>query len=598
MGEVTTFFGFSFQIWLVIIMVIGLFYILTRTRVPAEVTFLGAVTFLLATGVITEHDLMEAFGSEAILVTGAFCIILAGLLNTGVLYWLSKHLLGEPSTFRKAIIHVMVPTAILSAMLGCLEVTHLFTEMVKIWARKLTIAPSKLLMPLSYAATLGGMCTLLGHTSNLVVAGLYVEQTGQALNLFAPLIPGLVCTIVGIVLITLLRDKIPPRESPEVSFEETSDYTVELLVPTDNEAVMKTVDEAGLRNVRGGSLIEIVRFDKEVISPVPADEYIFGGDRLIYSGQINEIIELKNSHGLVAADHHVYNINEIDSNRKMRTAYVNFGSELIGSRMCEIDFEKRSDMVLVAVARQGRRIDEQPRKVVLQAGDTLLLECPSKRDTNLESTFRRTLTFFDSQFVPQLGVRTIISASILILMFMLSTFQVVPLITSTMIAAGAMLLFKCCRMDSLAKYIDWNFLLTLGAMMVFPTAITKTGLVTMISNPILDLCAQNPYIILIVMCLLASVVSELFSNISAAAVFFPIIYHQAISLGCDPMPFTIALMTSVTISYATPVGSVTHMHIYGPGGFKFTDFLHLGTWMHFVLFAVNLTTIIIIYPLK
>lgn len=598
MGEVTTFFGFSFQIWLVIIMVIGLFYILTRTRVPAEVTFLGAVTFLLATGVITEHDLMEAFGSEAILVTGAFCIILAGLLNTGVLYWLSKHLLGEPSTFRKAIIHVMVPTAILSAMLGCLEVTHLFTEMVKIWARKLTIAPSKLLMPLSYAATLGGMCTLLGHTSNLVVAGLYVEQTGQALNLFAPLIPGLVCTIVGIVLITLLRDKIPPRESPEVSFEETSDYTVELLVPTDNEAVMKTVDEAGLRNVRGGSLIEIVRFDKEVISPVPADEYIFGGDRLIYSGQINEIIELKNSHGLVAADHHVYNINEIDSNRKMRTAYVNFGSELIGSRMCEIDFEKRSDMVLVAVARQGRRIDEQPRKVVLQAGDTLLLECPSKRDTNLESTFRRTLTFFDSQFVPQLGVRTIISASILILMFMLSTFQVVPLITSTMIAAGAMLLFKCCRMDSVAKYIDWNFLLTLGAMMVFPTAITKTGLVTMISNPILDLCAQNPYIILIVMCLLASVVSELFSNISAAAVFFPIIYHQAISIGCDPMPFTIALMTSVTISYATPVGSVTHMHIYGPGGFKFTDFLHLGTWMHFVLFAVNLTTIIIIYPLK
>ena len=598
MGEVTTFLGLSFQIWLVIVMVIGLFYMLTRTRVPAEVTFLGAVTFLLATGVITEHDLMEAFGSEAILVTGTFYIILAGLLTTGVLYWLSKYLLGEPSTFKKAIIHVMAPSAILSAMLGCLEVTHLFTDMVKIWARKLAIAPSKLLMPLSYAATLGGMCTLLGHSSNLVVAGLYIEQTGRALNLFAPLIPGLVCTIVGIILITLLRDKIPPRESPEVSFEETSDYTVELLVPTDNEAVMKTVDEAGLRNVRGGSLIEIVRFDKEVISPVPSDEYIFGGDRLIYSGQINEIIELKNSHGLVAADHHVYNINEIDSNRKMRTAYVNFGSELIGSRMCENDFEKRSDMVLVAVARQGRRVDEQPRQVVLQAGDTLLLECPSKRDTNLESTFKRALTFFDSQFVPQLGIRTIMSASILILMFMLSSFQVVPLITSTMIAAGAMLVFGCCRMDSVTKYIDWNFLLTLGAMMVFSTAITKTGLVTVISNPILELCAQNPYIIMIVMCLLASVVSELFSNVSAAAVFFPIIYHQAISLGCDPMPFTIALMTSVTISYATPVGSVTHMQIYGPGGFKFTDFLHLGTWMHFVLLAVNLTTIILIYPLK
>ena len=153
-------------------------------------------------------------------------------------------------------------------------------------------------------------------------------------------------------------------------------------------------------------------------------------------------------------------------------------------------------------------------------------------------------------------------------------------------------------MDSVTKYIDWNFLLTLGAMMLFSTAITKTGLVAMVSTPILNLCAQNPYIIMIVMCFLASVVSEVFSNVSAAAVFFPIIYHQAISLGCNPMPFTIALMTSVTISYATPVGSVTHMHIYGPGGFKFTDFLHLGIWMHMALLVVNLLTILIIFPLK
>jgi len=598
MGEVTTFFGLSLQIWLVIIMVIGLFYLLTRTRVPAEVAFLGAVTFLLATGVIAEHDVLESFGSEAIIVTGAFYIILAGLMNTGVLYWMSKHMLGEPSSFKKAIVSLMTPAAVFSAMIGCLEVTHLFTDMVKMWARKLSIPPSKLLMALSYAATFGGMCTLLGHTSNLVVAGLYVEQTGHALNLFAPLIPGLACTVVGIILLTLLRDKIPPRESPELSFEETSDYTVELLVPTDNEAVMQTIDEAGLRNVHGGSLIEIVRFDREVISPVPADEIIFGGDRLIYSGQINELLELKNSHGLVAADHHVYSINEIDSNRKMRTAYVNFGSDLIDTRMCENDFEKRSDMVLVAVARQGKRVNEQPRQVMLQAGDSLLLECPSKRDNYLEDTYKRSLTFFDSQFVPHLGVRTIISACVLVLMFVLSSSQVIPLITSVTIAAGAMLAFGCCRMDSITKYIDLNFLLSLGAMMVFSTAITKTGLVTILSDPILELCAGNPYIIMIVTCFLASIVSEIFSNVSAAAVFFPIIYHQAVSLGCDPMPFTIALMTSVTISYATPVGSVTHMHIYGPGGFKFTDFLQLGVLMHIVLWAVNIATVIIVFPIK
>jgi len=597
MDGVTTFLGLSMQVWLIIIVVMGIFYMLVRTKVPAEVTFIGAVTILLATNVLSEHDVLSSFGSEALLVNGAFYIVLAGLMTTGVLYWLSKHLLGDPSSYKYAIIKLMAPSAVLSAMIGCTEVTHLFTDLVKIWSRKLSITPSKLLIPLSYAATLGGMCTLLGHTSNLVIAGLYVEQTGESLNLFAPFLPGFMCVVVGILLTMALQNKIPPRESPEVSFEETSDYTVELLVPTDNEAVMKTIDEAGLRNVRGGSLIEIVRFDKEVISPVPSDEYIFGGDRLIYSGQINELLELKMSHGLVAADHHVYNINEIDSNRKMRTAYVNFGSELIGSRMSEIDFEKQSDMVLVAVARQGKRVDEQPRQVVLEAGDTLLLECPSKKDIDLENTYKRTLTFFDSQFVPQLGLRTIVSASVLVLMFMLSSFQIVPLITSTMLAAGAMILFGCCRMDSITKYIDWNYLLTLGAMMAFSVAITKSGIVSMISDPVLALCAQNPYITMVVMCFLASLMSEVFSNVSAAAVFFPIIYHQAIALGCNPMPFVIALMTSVTISYATPLGSLTHMMIYGPGGFKFTDFLNLGIWMHLIILAVNILTVIIVFPL-
>lgn len=597
MGGAATFLGLSLQIWLIIILIIGLFYMLVRTRVPAEVTFLGAVTLLLAFNIISEQDVLESFGSEAIIVTCAFYIVLAGLMNTGLFYWLSKHLLGDPSSYRRAIIKLMGPSAILSAMIGCTEATHLFIDLVKIWSRKLSISPSKLLIPLSYAATLGGMCTLLGHTSNLVIAGLYIEQTGQALNLFAPLIPGLVCTLVGITLMTLLRDKIPPRESPEVSFEETSDYTVELLVPTDNEAVMKTIDEAGLRNVRGGSLIEIVRFDKEVISPVPKDEFVFGGDRLIYSGQINELLELKESHGLVAADHHVYNINEIDSSRKLRTAYVNFGSDLIGKRMSNSSFEKRSDMVLVAVARQGKRVDKQPREVELQAGDSLLLECPSKKDTDLENIYKRTLTFFDSQFVPQLGVLTVVSASILILMFMLSSFQLVPLITSTMLAAGAMLFLGCCRMDSVSKYIDWNYLMTLGAMMVFSVAISKTGAVTIISDPILRLCGENPYVVMVVMCLLASLMSEVLSNVSAAAVFFPIIYHQAVALGCDPMPFAIALMTSVTISYATPVGSLTHMQIFGPGGFRFTDFMNLGVIMHLILLTVDLITVILIFPL-
>ena len=152
-------------------------------------------------------------------------------------------------------------------------------------------------------------------------------------------------------------------------------------------------------------------------------------------------------------------------------------------------------------------------------------------------------------------------------------------------------------MRNITKYIDWNFLLILGSLVVFSTAITKTGIVAVIADAVLDICGNNPYIIIGVMCLIASLVSELFSNVAAGAVFFPIVYQQALTLGCNPMPFVIAIMTAVSISYCTPMGSSTIMMIYGPGGFKFTDFWRLGIWMHLILLLVDLAAIFLFFPM-
>ena len=591
------FLGLNLYAWVTIITVLSIFVVLSRTHIPAEVVFLGALTVLLTFGIITEAEGLAGFGSEPVVVHAAFFVVIAGLMQTGVLYWLTKHLLGIPRNYKQAIVKLMIPIAGLGALLNSVNVVALFIDVVKLWARRLNTKPSRLLIPLSYAATLGGTCTLIGNSSNLIISGLYADQTGKAMNLFAPLLPGLFCTAVGIVLVVIFRNMIPNRESPESSFESTSDYTVELLVPTENEAVGLTVDDANLRNVRGGSLIEIVRFDKEIITPVPSDEFILGGDRLIYSGQINELIELKRTHGLVAADHHVYSINEIDSNRRLRTAYVRFGSDLIGTCMSENNFEKRTDMVLVAVARQGHRVDQQPREVKLEAGDTLLLECPPRDDREIESHTRGSLTFFDSHFVPQLGKKTITASLILIAMFLLSTLHVLPLMATTMIAAGAMLVFKCCRMQKVTNYIEWELLLILGATVVFSTAITKTGIADAIATNVLTICGNHPYIIMIVMCILASFGSEFVSDVGASGIFFPIVYQEAIALGCNPMPFVISLMIAVTTSFASPIGSSTHMLIYGPGGFHFSDFLKIGLWMHIILLAANLLIVNLIYPL-
>ena len=554
--------GFNIYAWITMVTVLSIFFVMARTRIPAEVAFLGALTVLLVTGVVTEEEGMAGFGSEPVVVHAAFFVIIGGLIQSGVLYWLTKNVLGDPSSYRYAVFRLMLPTSILAAFLNSVNVVALFIDAVKIWSRKLNIAPSKLLLPLSYAATLGGMCTLLGNSSNLVVAGLYMSETGQSMNLFEPLLPGFILTVIGVFMVVMLQKYIPSRAPAEQSFETTSDYTVELLVPTDNPAVGSSVSEAGLMQVKGGSLVEIVRFDREIIMPVPKDEWILGGDRLIYAGQINEILELKRTHGLAAADHHVWSINDIDTKRKMRTAYVTFGSELIGHSMTESDFEQRNDVVLVAVARQGRRVEGQPREIRLQAGDSLLLECPPKDDEKLEHDNRRSLKFFDSHFVPQIGPKTITSAIILILMFFLSSFHFLPLMATTMLAAGA-----------------------------------KTGIADIIAHDVLDLCGSNPYVVMAVMCLLASFVSEFVSDVGSSAVFFPIMYKQALLMGCNPLPFVMALMLSVTISFASPIGSSCHMLIYGPGSFKFTDFARLGIWMHIVLLAVALVIVNLIYPL-
>ena len=595
--ESIVFLGLNGYAWITIVTVLSIFVVMARTRVPAEVTFLGALTVLLVTGVVTEEEGMAGFGSEPVVVHAAFFVVIAGLMQTGVLYWLTNHVLGSPRNYHNAIVRLMAPISLLAALLNSVNVVALFIDTVKIWARKLDIPASKLLLPLSYAASLGGMCTLLGNSSNLVIAGLYAKQTGQSLNIFEPLLPGLALTVAGILLVIVLQRFIPSRESPEQSFETTSDYTAELLVPTDHPFIGETVKDAGLYSIKGGSLVEIVRFDKEIIMPVNPDEPLMGGDRLVYAGQINEILELKRSHGLVAADHHVWSINEIDTKRKMRTAYVRFGSDLIGTKMTESTFEHENDVVLVAVARQGKRVDGQPREIRLQAGDSLLLECPPNSDNQIEQDNKRRLTFFDSHFVPQIGQRTVIAAVVLLMMFLLSSFHVMPLMATTMLAAGAMLFFRCCRIDRVTKYIEWELLLILGSTVVFSVAITKTGITDVIASSMLDICGSNPYVVMAVMCLLASIVSEFVSDVGSSAVFFPIIWQQALLLDCNPMPFVMSLMLSVTISFASPIGSSTHILIYGPGSFRFTDFARLGVIMHVVLLALCLVLVNLIYPL-
>ena len=593
--ETIEFLGFSLYAWITIVTVLTMFTVLLFTKWRSDLVFLGAIGVLYVTGVLDAKDAFSGFSSTSVITVGVLFVVVAGLTYTGVLQWIVKHLLGSPDSYSKAVTRLMLPVAVLSSFLSNTTVVSLFVNIVKMWAKKLGVSPSKLLIPLSYASGMGGVCTLIGTPPNLIISGLYADKTGETMNVLATTIPGLFCLTVGVLSIIAFRKLLPDRKAPESAFEATSEYTVELLVPSDNKHIGETLGEAGLCQVRGGSLIEIYHFDN-VTSPVREDEYVMGGDRLIYAGQIDEILQLKKSHGLVSADHHIFSMSEVDRKRQLRTAYVKFGSSLIGETIASSKLERDNNLTLVAVARSGQRIKEPPRQVVLQAGDTLLLECPPRMNVNTDNLSSQ-LHFFDSEQVVNIGPKTLVSSAIMIVMVVLSALNVMSLLQSAFIAAAAMLIFRCCSIEQARKAINWDILMVFAGSVVLGLAILQTGIAERLATGILDVCGTNPIVVMIAICLVGNLTTEFISNTAAGAMFFPIMYEAAEKLGYEPYTFLIALMISVSSSFATPIGSPTHMLVYGPGGYRFSDFMRIGLLMDIIILASNILIVNIVYPL-
>jgi di/tricarboxylate transporter len=493
--------GFNIHAWITIVTVLTMFTVLLFTKLRADLVFLGAIGILFVTGVLDVKEAFSGFSSSSVVVIGVLFVVVAGLTYTGVLQWIVKNLLGQPKSYSKAVIRLMLPVAALSSFLSNTTVVALFVGIVKMWSKKLGISPSKLLIPLSYASGMGGVCTLIGTPPNLIISGLYADNTGTTMNVLATTIPGLFCLCIGVLSIIAMRRLLPDRKAPESDAEDTAEYTVEMLVPSTNKFIGETLGYAGLLDVKGGRLIKMRHFD-DVAVPIEENEFIMGGDHMVFAGNIKDILELENTHGLVK------------------------GEEVLN-----------------------------------------------------------------------VGSKTLVSTIIMIVMVVLSALGVMPLLECAFIAAAAMLLFRCCSPNQAMKAINWDILMVFAASVVLGLAIQKTGIAERLAFGILDVCGTNPIIVMTAICFVATFITEFISNTAAGAMFFPIMYEAAEKLGYEPYPFLIALMISVSSSFATPIGSPTHMLVYGPGGYRFSDFMRIGLVMNLIILTANIFIVNIIYPL-
>ena len=499
--ESIVFWGFNLHAWITIATVLTMFTILLFTKLRADLVFMGAVGILFVTGVLDAKEAFSGFSSGSVVVIGVLFVVVAGLTYTGVLQWIVKNLLGQPNSYSKAVVRLMLPVAALSSFLSNTTVVALFVGIVKMWSKKLGISPSKLLIPLSYASGMGGVCTLIGTPPNLIISGLYADHTGTTMNVLATTIPGLFCLFVGVLSIIAMRRLLPDRKAPEAGDEDTAEYTVELIVPSDNKYIGETLGYAGLLNVKGGRLIRMHHFDNVKV-PIEENEFIMGGDHMVFAGQIKDIMELSKTHGLIVGDE-----------------------------------------------------------------------------------------------VINVGLKTLLSSLVMLTMVALSATGVMPLLQCAFLAAAAMLLLRCCTPDQAMKSINWDILMVFAGSVVLGLAIQKTGIAERLAFGILDVCGTNPLVVMTAICFVGTFITEFISNTAAGAMFFPIMYEAAEKLGYEPYPFLIALMISVSSSFATPIGSPTHMLVYGPGGYRFSDFMRVGLLMNLIILAANILIVNIVYPL-
>lgn len=587
--------GLGIDAWITIATVIAVIGVMLLTKVRTDAIMLIAIGVLFVTGVLDAKETCSGFSSGTVVVTGVLGVVMAGLRYTGVLQWMMKHVFGLPERYPTALLRMMVPVSLLSSFISNTMLTMLFGNVLKRWSRKLSIAPSKLYLPMVYAVQMGGVCTLIGTSTNIVVADLYENATGKTMNMFSIFVPGALCLLVGIVFIIAIRRWLPERKSPEEAFEAAFDYTVELRVPSDNPNICKTLGDAGLFHVKGGNLIDIHHFDHDP-SLLSEDEFVMGGDRLVYAGQIDEILALKETHKLVVSDHPVRSMNEINKNYELRIAFVKFYSKLIGKTISESTLERENNIILVAVARRGKRIEASPREVELQAGDTLLFECPRKTNTYAER-LAPLLQFSDFQEVVKIGPNAIVSSLILTAMMILTATNVISLLQGTVMAALAMLLFRCCTINQAMDSVSWRALMSLAGSIVLGMAIAKTGIAEMITSGIISMVGTHPVLIMLGVCLAAMLVTQLVENVAVTAMFFPIMFQAAVQVGYEPAPFLLALMIAANASYSTPIAASPNMLVYGPGGYRFTDFMRIGIPLTILVTVTGVVAVILTCPL-
>lgn len=569
--------------------------LLLSQRAP-DMVMIGGVVVLLAAGVLTPEEALKGMSNEGMLTVAALFVVAAAIERTGGLAALVERSLGRPESLASAQLRSMIAPAAVSAFMNNTPVVALMVPAIRDWAKKNRFSVSKLLMPMNNAVVLGGLCTLIGTSTNVVVSGLVSEKTGHGLGMFDITWLGVPLLLVGLVYLVfaskyLLKDRRPAMSESD----DPRQYSLEMLVEASSPLIGRTIEEAGLRGLDGLFLMEIDR-GGHVIAAVAPSERLESGDRLVFVGVVDSVVELQKIRGLRPATDQVFKLDDPRSERVLVEAVVSNTCPLVGSTIRAGRFRSTYNAVVIAVARNGERLQIKIGDIALEPGDTLLLEASpiflerqrSNRHFYLVSEVRGS--------TPPRHDHAWIACTVLVAMVLAATLELVPMVAAALFAAVVVVATRCISSTESRRAIEWESLLLIAASFGLARALEKTGLAEGVAQSTIAMAGDHPHYALAAIYFVAMLFTELMSNNAAAVLIFPIAWQTANDLGVNPMPFVMAVTVAASCGFATPMGYQTNLMIYGPGGYKFSDYVRFGGPLNLLVMALTVTLAPLIWP--
>lgn len=590
-----------FEIGVVLFLLLVAIILFSTELLPFDVVGLLLLATLLVTGILKPDEAFRGFGSDTVVTIGGLFVLSAALLRTGLMEKISlliqRHAGNNPHSLA---IVIMITVAVVSAFISNTAATAFFLPAVVALARRAKISASKLLLPLAFASILTSSVTLISTSTNIVISGLLTDYKMHPMGMFELAPVGIPITIVGLLYMFTLGMKLIPDRTESKTLEEAynlREYLTEVIVLPESTLAGKTIEKSEAASMLNLQIVGVIRNDKKAIAPRPKEQ-IQAGDILLVEGSAEEIVKIKDIAGLeIKADFEL----PVDTFRteelSLVEAMVMPGSKMRGSTLKEIRFRQRYGLTVLAINRHGITLRSKLSQIPLKIGDVLLIEGSKER-------IQRVIMEGDLSFLGELpDVRTRLpkaryAVAIFLLTIALGTFKIMPFSSAILLGTMLMFLSRTITPNDAYNSIEWRILVLIGCMIAFGTAMEKSGTAAFLSKEMVNLLGHHgPMAILAGFFILTVLLTQPMSNQAAALVLLPVAIQTANQLQLNPRSFAMIIAVAASCSYLTPL-EPSCVLVYGPGRYKFRDFLKVGALLTILIFLVSMFLIPYFWPLK